>query len=598
MKKVLFIISLGVILGLSACKKDLDTTFYNPDQLSQGVGDPVPGLFTSSLINVYINLEDYFEWYYLLADGNGVQGYAQICNRYVSYRYSWFSNYNNVLTGNSDGGFEDYGITSVGGHIAFENTYEYLKSWETVRKLRDTRSGQDKLDADMYFKLLSVIKCFQVARLVDYNNSIPYFNAFQASNGTPDAYFPAYDDPQKIYESVIDELGNLVDSLPIAYNQMSDVGRSVLANQDLAFKGDMNKWVQYANAIRLKLLVRISGVDQDFVQQRLSEVLSKPLPTQDLYWTTPSPTDLINGITWQRGIREQPYATFMPNIIMKRLNYGTPAYEPGTDDPRLPVLAFPTKHRDYRGISYNIDSQTVIYNSGELYYPYADDINSSLTQNAKSMYSLVTFHNNPYLPVFMITLAQLDLLEAEIQLKGLAATGKTAGQHIKDEVVHSTDFWYAMNQTSQWPATPVGGSTTENDYSHTFDSLIRPVKPDESLIDRWGDTIQHRFETAGSLDNQMEILMQQEFIHLNLIGVEDEWADLRRTRHPKLEPLTYEGVVMKPMPERVQYPTSELSGNQENFLKVINQNNDTSYIFWVPAATRNLNPYWDNYNYK
>jgi hypothetical protein len=598
MKKFLLYTLLVMITTLSACKKDLTNRFYNPDKLSQAVGDPVPGLFTSTLNNVYINLEDYFEWYYLLADGMGVQGYIQLCNRYVSYRYNWYSNYNNLVNGNGIGGFEDYGFTSVGGHIAFENTYQFLKSWETIKGLMDTRTGQAKQDANMYFKLVSVIKCFQVCRLVDLCNSVPYFDAFQGSTGGPTHYFPAYDDPQKIYESVIDQLGNLVDSLPVFYNQMSSTAQSTLANQDLAFKGDIGKWVEYANALRLKLLVRISGVDEAFVKQRLPKVFEAPLPTEDLYWQTPSPTDLQNGITWQRGIRDQPYTTFMTGIIMKRLNYGTAAYEPGTDDPRLPVLAFPTYHHDYRAISYNIDSQTVIYNSGEHYYPYADDINSSLTQNAKSMYSLVTFHNNPYLPVFMFTLGQLDLLEAEIELKGLAPTGKTADQHIRDEVIHSTKFWYAMNQLSQWPAVPFGGSTAEDANSHTFDTLLHPTLPPESVIENWADTIQKKFVDAPSLDDKMEILMQQKFIHLNLIDIEDEWADFRRTRHPKLEPFTYEKVVMKPVPERIQYPTSELSGNQQNYLKVAAQNNNTTPIFWVPAAERNVVPYWDGYNYK
>jgi hypothetical protein len=527
-----------------------------------------------------------------------VQGYIQLCNRYISYRYSWFSNYNNLVNGNGIGGFEDYGFTSVGGHIFFENTYKFLKSWETVRDLMNSRTGQARADAEVYFKLLSLIKCFQICRLVDLSNSVPYFNAFQGSSGGTQHYFPAYDDPQKIYESVIDELGGLVDSLPILYDQMSSNGQTVLANQDLAFKGDMTKWAQYANALRLKLLLRISGVDQDFVKQRLQQTLNGPLPTEDLYWNTPAPTDLVNGITWQRGIRDQPYASFMTNILMKRMNYGTAAYQPGIDDPRLPVLAFPTYHHDYRAVSYNIDSQTVVYNSGERYYPYADDINSSLTQNAKSMYSLVTFHNNAYLPVYMVSLAQMDLMEAEIELKGLAVTGKTAEQHIHDAVVHSIKYWYVMNHLSQWPENPVGGSTPEDANSHTFDTLIRPDLPAETVIDNWADTIEQKFVNAPSQDDKMEILMQQEFIHLNLIDIEDEWADFRRTRHPKLEPFTWEGVMMKPVPERIQYPTSELSGNEENYLKVAAQNNNTSPIFWVPPSALTVVPYWNDYNYK
>lgn len=39
---------------------------------------------------------------------------------------------------------------------------------------------------------------------------------------------------------------------------------------------------------------------------------------------------------------ERTYANFIPNVIMKRMNHGTNTYEPGIDDPRLPVIAMPT----------------------------------------------------------------------------------------------------------------------------------------------------------------------------------------------------------------------------------------------------------------
>jgi hypothetical protein len=155
-----------------------------------------------------------------------------------------------------------------------------------------------------------------------------------------------------------------------------------------------------------------------------------------------------------------------------------------------------------------------------------------------------------------------------------------------------------MNHLSQWPENPVGGSTPEDPNSHTFDTLIRPDLPAETVIDNWADTIEQKFVNAPSQDDKMEILMQQEFIHLNLIDIEDEWADFRRTRHPKLEPFTWEGVMMKPVPERIQYPTSELSGNEENYLKVAAQNNNTSPIFWVPSSALKVVPYWNDYNYK
>ncbi|HEY9342304.1 MAG TPA: SusD/RagB family nutrient-binding outer membrane lipoprotein [Hanamia sp.] len=582
-RTIILYLSILIIGGLTSCKKDLEDRFYNPDQLSEGVTDIVPGLFSRTITENKIFVQDYGEWYYLLSGGTSITGYAQIAQRYVSYRYDWFSSYNDLTTGN---GFDDFPITSQG---YFESSYRRLKTWETLRNEVNKRSGQEKSDADVYFKLVTLVKDYQSAKLVDLFNSIPYFNAFQGSNGTNESWYPSYDDPKEIYKSIIADLGNLTDSLPIAYELMSSIGKQIFTGQDVVFKGDINKWAEFANATRLKLLVRIAGVDEAYAKPLIQQTLSKPLPQQDLSFPLWFDTDQKSGGGfWMRGLYENSYASFIPNIIMKRLNYGDSTYQSGIDDPRLPVIAMPTKYNDYRGVSYNIDAQTVLYNGGDRYYPFSDNLPSSLSQNAKSMYNQATFHRNGKMPAFMFTLAELDLLYAEIELKGLANTGKPAEEHIKNAVIHSVNFWYNLNQMSDFKDDPDAQGAAAPLY---------PAKPMDNIIANWGDTIKTKFTAAVSTDDKMEILMQQKFIHLNLLQPYELWAELRRTGHPKLEPFTWHGEIMKPFPERVRYPTDEQRNNPTNLSKVSGENNLTSKIFWVPA-NRNPNLYWDNYNYK
>ncbi|HWK07435.1 MAG TPA: SusD/RagB family nutrient-binding outer membrane lipoprotein [Puia sp.] len=575
--------SLFFTATLTGCKKDLTNKFNNPDQLGSGVTDIVPGLFTNTVSNNKLFIQDYGEWFYLLNDGLGPTGYEQICQRYISYRYDWFSAYNDLTTGN---GFDDYAITSQG---YFETSYTRLKTWESIRAEVNARSGQAKLDADMYFKLITLVKLYQSAKLVDFFNSIPYFNAFEGTTGNSSNWYPAYDDPKSIYESVITDLGGLVDSLPIAYNLMSSTGQQILAAQDIAFKGDISKWTKFANATRLKLLVRIAGVDASFAKPLITETLTKPLPTEDITFPLWYDTDQKSaGGLWMRGMYENIYATFIPNILMKRMNYGDTAYTSGIDDPRLPVIAMPTKYGDYRGVSYNIDTQTPIYTAGNKYYPYGDNLPSSLSRNSFSMYNFATIVRNGKMPVYMFSLAEMDLLLAEIELKGLASTGKTADQHIKDAVINSTNFWYNLNGSSDFNVDPDAAGAAAPLY---------PVKPSDAVIANWGDTISTKFLAAGSVDDKMEILMEQKFIHLNILHPYECWAELRRTGHPKLEPFTWHGAVWTPFPERVRYPNEESINNPTNFSKVSSENNMTSKIFWVPSD-RNPTLYWSDYNYK
>ncbi|MCW3467611.1 SusD/RagB family nutrient-binding outer membrane lipoprotein [Chitinophaga nivalis] len=579
MKKACIYIALLITAGFSACKKDTEDRFYDPDRLTGNVTDVVPGMFTQLVTNNKIFVQDYGEWYYLLNGGTGITGYEQIAQRYVSYRYDWFGNYNDLVSGN---GFDDFPIS---GQAFFENSYTKLKNYETIRDSVYLRSGQLRQDGELYLKLVTLVKLYQSAKLVDLFNSIPYFDAFQGARNGSQYLFPKYDDPKEIYTSIIKDMGNIVDSLPLVYAKISPAAKTVFEQQDVVFKGDISRWTAFANFTRLKLLVRIAGVDEAFARPLIQATLGKPLPTQDLTWTLWYAVDVKSGGTWQRGLYENTYAAFIPDIIMKRLNYGDSAYKQGEDDPRLPVLAMPTKYKDYRGVSANIEAQTKLYDKGERYYAFADNINSSLTTNAKSMYSHVTFHNNVNMPVYMASLGELDLLLAEIALKGLANTGKSAEEHLKDEVRHSVNFWYTINQLSQYKR-------------GTLDSLLYPTKPTDAIINAWADRIKDKFAAAPAVDDKMEILMQQKFIHLNILHPYELWAELRRTRHPKLEPFTWRTSVWKPMPERVHYPTIELTNNPDNFSKVAAQNNTTTPIFWVPVNVRSKNPYWDNYNYE
>lgn len=582
MKRIILYSSLLFSVGFSACKKDLETNFYNPDQLTGGVTDIVPGLFTQTISNNKLFIQDYGEWYYLMNGGTSITGYAQIAQRYISYRYDWFSSYNDLTTGN---GFDDYPITGQG---YMEGSYTRLKSWETIKGEVDKRSGQEKLDADVYYKLVTLTKLYQVGKLVDFFNSVPYSTAFQGSKGGLEYWYPSYDDPKAIYEDLITGLGGIVDSLPLAYSQMSSTAKGIFAQQDVAFKGDIDKWVKFANCTRLKFLVRIAGVDNAFAKQHITETLAKPLPTADIEFPMWFDTDQQSGGGfWMRGLYENNYASFIPNIIMKRLNYGTAAYQPGLDDPRLPVLAMPTKYNDYRGVSLNIDAQTPIYDGGDRYYAYADNLPLSLSTNAKSTYNQATFVRNGKMPVYMFSLAELDLLLSEIALKGLGNTGKTAEEQIKDAVIHSTNYWYRINQAS--------------DYKDNIDAAgiaaLYPAKPNDADISTWAEKIKTKFLAASGTDGKMEILMQQKYLHLNLFQPYELFTELRRTGHPKLEPFTWRGAIWKPFPERVHYPGSEQTNNPTNFAKVSAENNTTSKIFWVPAD-RNATLYWDNYDYE
>lgn len=585
--KKLFIGIIFFTVALASCKKSLENEFPNPEKYDK-TGNLFAGMFTKTLYSWKLYVQDYGEWWWELAGTGsmGVAGYNQVCQRYITDRYAWFSTFDD-LTGTTAFGSENQLWQNRLG--AF---YGSVNAWAIIKDNITLVSGPELDDNKIYYSLTTVMKDYAGLLAVDFYNNIPYSEAFK---GKDRVFFPKYDDPKEIYKSVLDELKKISEELPGEYNKMSVSAKAVFNTQDIAFRGDINAWVQYINAIRLKFAVRISGVEEAFAKTHIQDVIAKKnFPTTDQVWAMPYALMANGGGEWIRGIGEGWPATFIPDIIMRRMNRNSPRYEPGIDDPRLPVLAMPTNFSDfvsvpavgdYRGVNMNSDGQKAAYVAGERYYtggPYGD-LAEHLKQNSRSMYSLATFHRNEKFPVYMMSLAETDLLLAEVALKNLGATGKTAAAHIKDAINNSTNFWYTINQASPYA---------------TSNALMHPTKPSTTIIDTYADSIVARFNSRGNNEDKMELVMQQKYVHLNLMCPYELWAEVRRTRHPKLEPMTFNGKVMKPLPERLRYPTSEQQTNPDNYATVKNQDNFTTPIFWVPAALRGVSPYWDNYNYE
>lgn len=609
-KQYIFLLfSAGLLF--SSCKRELEDQFHNPEVYSK-TENLFGGMFLKMCAENKVFSQDYGEFYWQLNAGTEVPGYAQIAQRFVTDRYTWFLTYDD-LTGTSGFGANSTDLWNN----RLNNFYTRARYWAVLKDELAKIDGQALTDSKIYYTLATAVKDYVAIINVDFYNSIPFSDAFKGSEGV---FFPRFDDPKEIYLSVLNELKAITEELPGLYNNMSTLGKEIFTRNDICFQGDINKWIQYINALRLKFALRISGVEEATAKTHLADVLTKPLPTTDFTWRLPVDNAPESNGFWLRGVYENTFACFVPDIMMRRMNRGMAMYEPGIDDPRLPVIAMPTKFfdgaydpvvnkRQYVGVSYDFDAQKPGYVAGHRYATTANSFAMSLEQNAKSMYNHTTFQHNSKFPVYMMSLAELDLIKAEIALKNLANTGKTSGEHIRDAITNSINFWYARNEESRMAASfvskaingnyftgPVSFST--NRYGEDSAKYFHPAYPAAPVITQFADSIVNRFNTRGGVEDKMEILMQQKYIHLNIMTPFELWSDLRRTRHPYLEPATFTGKVMKPFPERLKYPLSALQTNAAEYEKVRNQDNFTTPIFWVPADKRAVNPYWPGYTYE
>ena len=97
----------------------------------------------------------------------------------------------------------------------------------------------------------------------DFYGPVPYFHA-----GNGDLSIP-YDSQQDIYH----DLFNVLDT---AVNELKTVDASVkpYGDNDLIFHGDINKWIKFANTLRLRLAMRISYVEPDLAKEEAEKAVA------------------------------------------------------------------------------------------------------------------------------------------------------------------------------------------------------------------------------------------------------------------------------------------------------------------------------------
>ncbi|MDR1338617.1 MAG: SusD/RagB family nutrient-binding outer membrane lipoprotein [Prevotellaceae bacterium] len=581
MKKI-FYLSIVSLFATVSCTRELDDLWENPNKYTPKPEHVISGLFTNMQQTRFFK-GDYGEWYWLLGSENSFIHHAQIityvpysaswCQWFEAYPYGDMSKYPSMVSGNHD--------------RRFKALYSELKNFGLIADELSELSGAELDDNLIYGQLSTVIRNIVALQAVDLFNKIPFSEAYR---GTHAMFFPKYDDGDEIYRSVIGDYKAIAEGLPAVYEKMSAKAKSTFAIQDIFFKGNVDKWVRFINAHRLKASIRISGVEGDFAKTHIAGAISK-LPAEDLTFQCPDPNEnrLSNGAGGliQRGWYEMHYMTCIPDVMMMRMNRGDSLYRVAEDDPRLPAIVCghaidsTFEKVEYTGVSMNWNRNRYLREKGirvpRVVTPKGITMENYVRRNEWNYYSPASFALNE-LPLYLFSLGEIDLLLAETALKGLANTGKSAGEHVRDALVHSTDFWYMINASPDY----CGNMPTK------VDAIVHPAKPDAAVIQRYASTIQSEFNAAAGIEDKMEILMQQKYIHLNMLQPYECFAELRRTRHPKLEPVTSGSLVNAvAMWERFKYPASELSTNFENYSKVSAEDNYTSPIFWVPKDKRN-----------
>ncbi|HUH47156.1 MAG TPA: SusD/RagB family nutrient-binding outer membrane lipoprotein [Arenibacter sp.] len=329
------IVALIIGLGFFSCEKHLDDIRDNPNAVTK-LDDAA--LFTKAVRSLILGTTD-----------QSVYRFAgQYAHYFVSgstarlpdqYGDGFDENYNEMFSG------------MYGGTIRhIEEVLDITSAPETKNEVRHA--------------IADVIAVLGYARITDAFGDIPYTEGGKGKS--ENILRPKYDTQEFIYKDMIKRLGNSINILKSADPAMA------YPNSDPLFNNDLEKWVRFANSVRLRLAMRIRDADNALSQQTVSQCLAEPLMEENGHNATMIQTE-GNGNDWFT------YRTGYPNIKMSTKLIDQLE---STNDPRLSIYVSQDGEGNYTGIANGLTDVAF----GKANFAIKSDIGVALSSKDSKLY--------------------------------------------------------------------------------------------------------------------------------------------------------------------------------------------------------------------
>ena len=415
-----------------------------------------------------------------------------------------------------------YQLTSNVGTGNWDNAYLNLKNYNIIQTL----SSNDPTLAD--YKAISLImQSFVFQRVVDLYNNVPYFQAFSSTNTTP-----AYDKGSDIYKNLI---SNVDSSVAIIKNARGNENVENPGEYDVMFKGDMDKWLKFANTLKLKLLMHLTETPDGpaLITANLSGLTTADFLGED------ENGGVNPGYSTASNAQENPYYLNVATTVTgsagtnsnywRAGNYAVNFYN-NNNDPRASYFYSPNKAGKIQGRKIG----STAGNEGN------DNISGVNGQgNAKSASQ----------DAVILTASESLFLQAEAAQRGYLQGD--AGDLYKKAV----------------------------EQSFSLLGVTDAIAAADTYISQPGN---NSVNYATSPD-KLKTLITQKWAACNSFDALESYSDWRRLKIPADLPVSdYPGNQAPHIPFRLLYPESESSYNSSVFAKKGNIDVITSKIFWQP----------------
>ena len=478
-----------------------------------------------------------------------------------------------------------WNTTNYGGRHTLDNN-EMSRIWtsfytQSLKNIIDAqyRTAEDAEKVNIN-SVLRIYRVYLMSIITDTYGDAPFS---EAGLGFLEGKFnPKYDKQEDIYNSFFLELEDAVNKIDPTKDKVTG---------DLIYAGDVTKWQQLANSLRLRFAMRISNVNPTKAQTEFENALV----ANGGVITDASSDALIKYMTIAFSFGQEAYSDYRGNSLSQLLFGNDPANNPSylcstffnqlynSGDPRT----FKISRCYYDGLmsatspDNRIDITQEMIEKGIAFSPrdpgayswepwptgYDSDICAELAVNNPSVTATMAREVEPKLannflksdnPGVVMTSAEVKFLMAEATVKKWNVGSVSAEDLYKQGVRAAMDF-----------LTDNYGCTATTDAE--FDAFIQGRG------------------TFGHTDNQkLEAINTQAWI-LHFTNPAECWANVRRSGYPKLKSPAEYGFGQyltggTEIPVRLCYPVLESSYNKKSYNEAIERMGGTdnwhSLLWW------------------
>jgi hypothetical protein len=486
--KTLLCLGLCGLIAFASCTKKLDTNLHDPNgtpssQLTGSdyfAGSLVEIIYNKSGINLFNSTDNY--------------DYANQWMGYFARNYGWASSGNQQF-------MEDFQLTNNFGNGVWGSLYHNIYDLNFV--MANSTKGSILPGA------ARALRSMLFQDLVDQYGNMPYS---QAENPLL-TLTPGYDSAITIYRDLIPQLDTAISVISASQSTADDAS-------DVLFKGDKGLWIQFANTIKLRILLRqVPNGDQSYVTTEMANIvnqgggfLTADALVQPGFTNLPTKT---NPFWAAYGPGSQNNASFSASTVM--LNFLD-----SINDPRLGY--FYAKNGDSLYVGEQFGNNT-FYNAGS-----ASAYGPGLLKSAAQ-------------PGLLISAAQSFFMQAEAVQRGLL-NGSAAALY-KQGVEASFNFLGFPNATASADAYMSGSGNGMVNFSLST--------------------------------NPLQTIMYQKWISECCLDGLEAYNDYRRTGFPFITVPSY-GAPGAAFPVRLLYPETEYTQNPVN----VNAQNQTAADLYTP----------------